>query len=449
MSLTYKEASFPIDYREAEVRRVMNALCRLRSIAINGLAGMGKSNLVRFIMSHPEARARYLAERRDDYVFVHVDCTALPKSGEAQIVGEIAFQLRRVGFSGGDERPVDRLSDPRRALREHMLQVEPDLHLVIVLDYFDQAAKGLESTFFNYLFHLRNSRPRGNLCYVFVTRRPMAHLGELQELLDDRCTVGPLTCQDALGSILRDEARLGCTFTPAQRERLIACTGGHPGLLKNATELLVSGNADASLPQEVFAQQQLQSRKVESLCQELWQDLTSSEQRILIGVAAGISLSPIAKSARQTDVAYLEESGILVRGVRAGDGDAGLTLFSPLFEGFVHSLDSPNAGAVRITAVFPNQARIATSTAVETVKLSPKLFVLLSTLAETEGQVLPTPELILRVYGSEALGVTDAALSQLVKRLRATLDPVGRRLTGDPTYTCVQTVRGVGYGLTG
>ena len=91
MSPTYKEASFPIDYREAEVRRVMNALYRLRSIAINGLAGMGKSNLVRFMMSHPEVRARYLAERKHGYVFVHVDCTALPESDEAQILGEIAF----------------------------------------------------------------------------------------------------------------------------------------------------------------------------------------------------------------------------------------------------------------------------------------------------------------------------------------------------------------------
>lgn len=39
MALIYKEASFPSDYRE-EVRQIMGAVYKLRSIAITGLAGM-------------------------------------------------------------------------------------------------------------------------------------------------------------------------------------------------------------------------------------------------------------------------------------------------------------------------------------------------------------------------------------------------------------------------
>jgi hypothetical protein len=61
--LLYKEADFPADYRAAEVGQIMAALYRRRSIAITGLAGMGKSNIVRFIVSHPEVRSRYLQER--------------------------------------------------------------------------------------------------------------------------------------------------------------------------------------------------------------------------------------------------------------------------------------------------------------------------------------------------------------------------------------------------
>jgi len=42
------------------------------------------------------------------------------------------------------------------------------------------------------LFYLRDIRFRGNLSVVFVSRRPLGHLDELQKLLDDGCTIGPL-----------------------------------------------------------------------------------------------------------------------------------------------------------------------------------------------------------------------------------------------------------------
>jgi DNA-binding response OmpR family regulator len=83
------------------------------------------------------------------------------------------------------------------------------------------------------------------------------------------------------------------------------------------------------------------------------------------------------------------------------------------------------------------------------IALSPKLFALLATLSEARGEVLTTDDLIRRVYGDEALGVTNAALSQLVKRLRAEIDPSVRRLIKDQSYTCVETVRDVGYKLNG
>jgi hypothetical protein len=86
MALTYKEAAFPVDYRQAEMRQIMAALYRLRSIAITGLAGMGKSNVVRFIVSHPQVRARYLKERADDYAFVHVDCAGLARGEEESVL---------------------------------------------------------------------------------------------------------------------------------------------------------------------------------------------------------------------------------------------------------------------------------------------------------------------------------------------------------------------------
>ena len=104
---------------------------------------------------------------------------------------------------------------------------------------------------------------------------------------------------------------------------------------------------------------------------------------------------------------------------------------------------------VRITAVFPNQARIEMPACEEWIALPPRVFALLRALTEARGQVLLGDELIAQVYGDEASGVTNAALSQLVKRLRGALDSCVQRVTNDPTYTCVETIRDVGCRLNG
>lgn len=431
----YKEADFPLDYRQAEVHQITTALYRLRSIAISGLAGMGKSNVVRFVVSHPQVRAHYLHERANDYAFVHLDCAGLARQDEAEILEEIVAQLCRQGLTAA---PAS-LGNARRTLKEQILGLDPRLNLALFLDYFDRAAVELPPTFFDYLFHLRNSRPRANLCYVFASRRPIGPLHELQELLDDGCFVGPLSHRDALDSIRRDEARLGCVFDPVQREALIACTGGHPGLLKNASELLGSARGDARLPLGELAGQLLRSEKVRGLCEELWCDLTREEQNVLYALTQGLPLPPLVDRAR---LAYLKQSGLL------RESGSALALFSPLFESFVRQRATVS-GLVRITAVFPNQAQLQGPAGEQWVRLSPKLFALLRALTEAEGRALTTDQIIAQVYGEEAAGVSDAALAQLVKRLRGTLNPSARRLLDDPGYTCVETIRDVGYRLNG
>ena len=99
--MKYKEMSFPVNYRQAEVKRILGALGRLRSIAVTGMAGMGKSNVIRFIASHPQVRERYLGACAADWVFVHVDCAGLAASTEDEILNEIALQLLDQRISRG------------------------------------------------------------------------------------------------------------------------------------------------------------------------------------------------------------------------------------------------------------------------------------------------------------------------------------------------------------
>ncbi|MEW5959311.1 MAG: winged helix-turn-helix domain-containing protein [Chloroflexota bacterium] len=438
MALVYKEAGFPVDYRAAEVEQIMGAIYRLRSIAVTGLAGMGKSNLIRFIVSQPQVRPRYLKERANDYIFVHVDCTGLLDSSEAEILNEIAGQLGYNDPLADEVRlpPVSR--SLRRILKTQILNLGPYLNLVVALDNFDEAAARLDKSFFNYLFHLRNSRPRANVAYIFTTRRPMGPLYELQELLDDACFIGPLNEQDALASIGRDEARLNRAFDRRQRDKLLAWTGRHPGFLKNATELLGSRKIDASQPEDEIVQHLLASEKIRGLGEELWRDLTPAEQGILLNIAGGLPVS------EAVEIEYLERSGLLIR---KNVKRAGPAIFCPLFEAFIRQNTPAVSGMVRITASLPNQAQIKTPLGQEIVTLPPKVFALLLVLTEARGEVVTIDEIINHIYGAEAVGVTNAALSQLVKRLRSLLDHYIQRLINDPTYTCVETVRDVGYRL--
>jgi hypothetical protein len=435
----FKEAEFPANYRQIEVGRIMGAIYKSRSIAVTGLAGMGKSNVVRFIVSHSQVRPRYLKERANNYAFVHIDCAGLAQASEAEILSEISAQLQRDRLAADSSPLPDDPASVRSTLKEQILSLPAALNLVLVLDGFDEAATSVGRVFFNYLAHLRNIRPRGNLSYVLVTRRPMGHLYELHELLDDGCTIGPLNRQDALEAIQRDEVRLGHIFDAAQRNRLFAYSGGHPGFLKNANELLAGGEIDVNPPAAEVARQLLRSEKINHLCEELWNDLTPDEKAALLNLTTGIP-APLSVQAAHK---FLEQNGIIIK----ERGEAGNDIFCPLFATFVREVKANVSGAVRITAVFPHQAFIETAAGKERVMLAPRLFALLLALGEARGKVLPSDELIARVYADAAAGVSYAALSQLVKRLRGALDPAARRLANDPTYTCVETIRDVGYRL--
>lgn len=439
MALLYKEATFPVHYREAQVQPIMAALYRRRSITLTGVAGMGKSNVVRFILAHAEARTHYLQDRANDYVFVQVDGAGLAEVSEAAVLHEIAAELQQVG-----RLPLLEPAPPaevRRAFKTHWLSIDPRLSLVVVFDEFDAAVTRLNKDFFNYLAHLRNARPHGNVSYVFVARRPVNNLGSLQELLDDSCVIGPFERRDALDAIHRDEARLNRLFNALERDRLIEVSGGHPGLLKNLCELAAGRDLDLAQSPAAIAAQVLPSEKIRNLCAELWQDFTAAEQALL-GQAAHGALN--AHQAADAAARWLRRSRLIVEAAPSS-----YTVFSPVFAGYVREQAAAQRGALRITAVMPNQARLETAVAAEQVSLAPKLFAVLVELVEARGQLLSNAELIERAYGREAMGVSNAALSQIIQRLRRTLDPIARRLLHDEAYTCIETIRDTGYRLTG
>jgi len=88
---------------------------------------MGKSNVVRFVVSHPQVKSRYLKERAGDFAFVHVDCAGLAAGSEPELLSELWLQLRAAGALGaGNDAPlpVDGRS-LRQALKEQIVALRP------------------------------------------------------------------------------------------------------------------------------------------------------------------------------------------------------------------------------------------------------------------------------------------------------------------------------------
>jgi hypothetical protein len=434
----YKESTFPLDYREAQVRKIMNALSRLRSIAVIGLAGMGKSNIVRFVVSHPDVREYYLGDKAANFIFVHIDCNQVNCGSEQAILEELSYQWAERGFSPGIRAPARQAGDPIRELQRVLVSqlhsLETGLNVAIFLDRFDQACKQLAPHFFAFLRSLRDERK--NVCFVFASRRSLGELFEFQELLDDPCWVGPLNYHDALGSIARDETRLGTAFSEVEKETLIKVTGGHPGLLKNATELLHDRFMNAEESHDQLATRLLESEKIQDVCQDLWADLTSREQEALGLRARDVSTRALDPGI----VTFFVQAGLLV-----GEPDGEMVLFSKVFERFIRAREL--GWTIEIVVGPLNEARIQSWKGVHSIDLAPLLFRLLQFTAQHPEKVHTRRQLSDAVYGVDQWPVTLDALGRLVKRLRAELNPALRELTGDAGYDCLVAVRGRGYRL--
>jgi len=438
--MLYKEAAFPLSYRKAEVKKIMNALHRLRSITVIGLAAMGKSNIVRFVVSHPEAKRHYLADKAGSFIFLHVDCNRTDCSSTEAILQELSHQLAKSGVppatqaQAGEARPA--ICHLQEVLESQLRKVGDGQNVAIFFDVFDQAYEQLGIQFFRYLRYLRDMR--GNVCYVFGSRRPPGPLPELEELLVDPCWVGPLTHDDALASIARDERRLGVTFSEEEKNKLIDITGGHPGLLKNATELLCDQFIDLTQDLHRLAARLLESKTIQGVCRDLWNDLTPQQQEALTLRAGNVSTHALDPEV----VMFLRKTGLLVDSI---NGEA--VVFSRVFEKFVQTQELERVIYVEVGVL--NSVRIHSWQGTQTIDLSPRQSRLLRFMVPNPEKVHGKPQLAAAVWPEDEYPwpSNKDALEQHISRLRHRLNPVLRELTGDQKYRFIVAVRSRGYKL--
>ena len=220
--------AYPADYRAREVRAVAAAARAGECVAIVGLSGAGKSNLMRFLAQ---------TQSTPGHAFLLVDWNRL-----AEPTTPALFDLVRRTL--GDAEPGatdDPLGALESALDRRFRAAEGSLSLLF--DRCDALAHATSPTIFGNLRALRDAH-KYRLTYLIALRRPLDGHNELAELFfANTLWLGPLSESDARWTIRRYAERKSLQWDEQTTQTLLTLTRGYPSFLRAACEAHAAGAA--------------------------------------------------------------------------------------------------------------------------------------------------------------------------------------------------------------
>jgi DNA-binding winged helix-turn-helix (wHTH) protein len=431
----FKEASLPLTYRREAIECLIRSVALQRSVRLVGLSGMGKSNLLRFLVSHPRLLQAENVLPVDEVCLLYIDCNKLHPVSTLNFYRECNFRIQneQALSPGADEYLL------YKQLESTLRSLAGRTFVILVIDRFEVLYNKVDQEFFGQLRNLRDEARSGRLSFIIGSQRPGGDFHDIERLFSDTCWVGPLKAADRAGFFERHGQRLQIEVNEPWRQLLWRVTGAHPGLLKNAIEWLKRYGADKSPDDEHGLIAALLSyAPTQKHCRGLWESLSEAEKDYLYDLKE--------PAATRTMADPLNEAGLIL------EVNGQPHIFSPLWETYLRQsiwayqeikpmhieLDPATRGIVLRWRSRSEQTTITRDT----------VFRLLELLLDDPGKVYDKDELIQALYQAEKVqDVYDDALFQLITSLRKSLDPFVKRLCPAMTGSCIQNVRGVGYRL--
>jgi hypothetical protein len=436
--------------RSTDLAALQAALAEGACCSITGLSNVGKSRLLRTAAAANTGTAAALC--------VYVDCNSmLALTDQAFYQATLRAALDAVKRLS-QKIPADMVARVE-TLYQKVIEAEKPIvaalsfndgvallceqlprRVALLFDEFDDPFGALEGRVF---LNLRALHDRyESLVYVTATGRPLAdrrhdvEAGEFCELfVGHQIVLGLLDEATARRAVKTWSAEDGAALDRGEIDFVIEQAGGHPGLLRTATRLVVRVAAGAPIgsrgPALAMARARLESDSViRSECAKLWGQISPGEQEALLNFLADESEVPAG--AAQAD--------LIARGILVVEPAA--RVFGKLFATYAHRqrhLRQAAATGVHVDVdageVWVDGARVPTLTDLE-YRLLLLLFGRLSKLCDKY-------QIVEAVWGQDYIDeVDDARIEKLISRLRSKLehDPA------KPKY--LQTVRGRGYKLT-
>lgn len=442
---------YPVTYRTEQVAEIMNWVNAGESGVVVGGSGTGKSNLVGFLSSRSaEAITPYATDKAETFCFLHLDINSLPTLTELFFYRGLVQALQDVSSALGPDvqQAMQQLvqsgidwSDVFAVLvilqKAHRLVIQQAGKKVVwLLDRFDETCQRLDPQTLSSLRSLRDQF-KGQLSYILFTRHPLARLREPREFDEfheivaaNTCWVGPMVERDARWVVDQMADRLNTTFSEPVVDQLLKATGGLPAFLKLGCLALADGAVEPGESRQTWTEQLLSRGEFRRNCQEIWDDLTSAEQTVLLAISVGASKSQVDQEA----LTYLKQVGLLMR---SGDG-APVQIFSPILMTFVAQQRGKTVGRLELDQATGQVSRDGIRLDIELTTYENRL---LTYLLQHSAEICEKDALVTAIWPDEyrEAGISDERLAQLIARLRRKIEPDPAR----PVY--IQTIRGRGY----
>ena len=310
---------------------------------------------------------------------------------------------------------------------------------VLLFDEFDDPFGTLDGRVFLNLRALHDKYEC--LTYVTATGMPLSdrrhdnEAGEFCELfVGHQITLGALSQEDsgrAVSAWAKDD---GATLEPDEVKFVVEHAGGHPGLLRAATRLLVQVAAGSPIHSRAQALSLVHDKMesdsaVRDECAKLWTQLSPIEQTALVGLT--LDEEDVLSATAQAELIV---KGILLPGRPP-------RIFGELFAAFARRqrhMRQPAQAGIRVDVdageVWLDGERVPTLTDLE--------YRLLLLVYGRMGKICDKYQIVEAVWGQDYIDeVDDARIEKLISRLRSKIehDPA------NPHH--LLTVRGRGYKL--
>lgn len=323
-------------YRQTELRHICRLASRGESLCFVGIAGTGKSNIVKVLNRHREFKEQYLGPAVDTIHFPFVDATTWKQTPASlwQLMWE-ALQ-KATGHLPPPESDFkiivlteeERL---RRRLHDHINHVCQHLQhqVMFILDDFDEALTAGPLHMLEQLNAFRSDDNRERLSFLLFTKRLPHVLGRHHELATrskfydlfrmNIYALEPYRREDAQHMLRHLNRQSQPPLETTDLVQIIWLAGGHARLLKVVFETWLKDPPENANLVSHFASQV----DVQEECRRVLRGLHGQEQEVALRVATG--------HVRGDD--HLTIDHLVRRGLLTYDGSA--TWFSPLWGEFL------------------------------------------------------------------------------------------------------------------
>lgn len=413
------ESTFPNDYRQEEIKKILDYLLTGKFCQIVCVPGAGKATVLRLLSHNRNLLKFHLKEKEDSVRFLYLNLE------QTNFRDEELAKFLLVALDEKAPATFDYFVLTKQLTEAVNKLVVQGQTIIFLFDHFDEYQSRIPRSFFQLLRSLKNIA-KYKFAAAFATRRDLAELVDPEILKDfydffiGNSIYLKIHNESATIFLLSQiELIFDKKLSQTDRKTITTLTGGHIKLTKVLAECKI--REGITLEKDAL----LKTPIVRAALLEIWLVLTAQEQQALRSIAQN---KEPAKEALENLIKF-----DLLKG-----GEQ-FTFTIPLLKEFV--INTAPALMQKNIIYNQNTKEILKGPNVISDLISPQEYRLLRFLIANQGRIIGRDEIVTAVWPEAKLaeGISDEAIDQLIYRLRNKTedDP------NNPKHTI--TVKGQGF----